>query len=120
MRIKKPPLRGSGFFLAVRLPRFVMRQDVFLRLAVQNVNIVISQVDNPGPQAAVSTTTGAGQVFAQLAINIVIRHMVNSLLYIAGLFRCFYPAFGYCFSGCGLSSVRCWSAFASALLVPRE
>ena len=36
---------GSGFFLAVRLPRFVMRQDVFLRLAVHNVNVVIRQVD---------------------------------------------------------------------------
>jgi hypothetical protein len=32
-------------FLTIRLPRFVMRQDVFLRLAVQNVDVVISQVD---------------------------------------------------------------------------
>lgn len=31
--------------MAVRLPRFVMRQDVFLRLAVHNVNVVIGQVD---------------------------------------------------------------------------
>lgn len=31
--------------LAVRLPRFVMRQDVFLRLAVHNVDVVISQVE---------------------------------------------------------------------------
>ena len=31
--------------LAVRLPRFVMRQDVFLRLAVHNVNVMIGQVD---------------------------------------------------------------------------
>ena len=31
--------------LAVGFPRFVMRQDVFLRLAVHNVNIVISEVD---------------------------------------------------------------------------
>lgn len=31
--------------LAVRLPRFVMRQDVFLRLTVHNVDVVISQVD---------------------------------------------------------------------------
>lgn len=31
--------------LAVCQPRFVMRQDVFLRLAVQNVNIMIGQVD---------------------------------------------------------------------------
>lgn len=38
--------------LAVRLPRFVMRQDVFLRLAVQNVDVVVCQIDNPGPQAA--------------------------------------------------------------------
>lgn len=49
---KAPLLRGSGLFLAVRLPRFVMRQDVFLRLAVQNVNIVVCQIYNPGPQAA--------------------------------------------------------------------
>lgn len=35
-----------GFLLlAVRLPRFVMRQDIFLRLAVHNVDIVIGQVD---------------------------------------------------------------------------
>ena len=35
-----------GFLLlTVRLPRFVMRQDVFLRLAVHNVDVVISQVD---------------------------------------------------------------------------
>lgn len=31
--------------LAVRLPRFVMRQDVFLRLPVHDVDVVISQVD---------------------------------------------------------------------------
>lgn len=31
--------------LAVRLPRFVMRQYVFLRLAVHNVNVMIGQVD---------------------------------------------------------------------------
>ena len=31
--------------LTVRLPRFVMRQDVFLRLAVHNVDVVFSQVD---------------------------------------------------------------------------
>lgn len=35
--------------LAVRLPRFVMRQDVALRLAVQHVDIVVGQIDNPGP-----------------------------------------------------------------------
>ena len=35
-----------GFLLlAVPLPRFVMRQDVFLRLAVKNVDVVIRQVD---------------------------------------------------------------------------
>lgn len=38
--------------LAVRLPRFVMRQDVFLRLLIQDVNIVVCHVDNPGPQTA--------------------------------------------------------------------
>lgn len=35
-----------GFLLlAVRLPRFVMRQDVFLRLAFNNVNIMIGKID---------------------------------------------------------------------------
>ncbi|UCA44288.1 hypothetical protein, partial [Klebsiella pneumoniae] len=42
---------------------------------------------------AVSTTTGAGKVLAQLPINIVIRHMANSLLYITGPFRDFSTAF---------------------------
>lgn len=37
----------------------------------------------------VSTTTGAGEVFAQLAINIVIRHVINSLLDITCLFSDF-------------------------------
>lgn len=31
--------------LAVSLPRFVMRQDVFLSLAVHNIDVMISQVD---------------------------------------------------------------------------
>lgn len=39
-----------GFLLlAVRLPRFVMRQDVFFRLAVHNFDVVISQVDRLYP-----------------------------------------------------------------------
>ena len=38
-------LQIDFLLLAVRLPRFVMRQDVFLRLAVHNVDVVISQVD---------------------------------------------------------------------------
>ena len=38
--------------MAVRLPSFVMRQDVFLRLTVKNVDVVICQVDDLGPQAA--------------------------------------------------------------------
>lgn len=38
--------------MAVRLPRFVMRQNVALGLLVQDVNIVVCHVDNPGPQAA--------------------------------------------------------------------
>ena len=33
------------FGLAVRLPRFVMRQDVFLRLLIQHINVMIGQVD---------------------------------------------------------------------------
>ncbi|SVK85540.1 Uncharacterised protein [Klebsiella pneumoniae] len=43
----------------------------------------------------VSTTTGAGKLFVQLPINIVIRHMANSLLYIACPFR------GFCLTFCG-------------------
>lgn len=42
-----------GFLLlAVRLPRFVMRQDVFLRLAVQNIPVVIRSVDGFNPVAS--------------------------------------------------------------------
>ena len=44
------------------------------------------------PQA-VSTTTGAGEVLAQLAINIVIPHTLNVFLYITGPFRDFSTAF---------------------------
>ena len=51
---------------------------------------------------AVSTTTGTLPRFPQLVINIVIRHMVNSLLYIAGLFCYFNPVLGSRFSGCGM------------------
>jgi hypothetical protein len=51
---------------------------------------------------AVSTTTGAGEVLAQLPINIVIRHMANSLLYITGPFRCISPAFRRCDTGSGI------------------
>ena len=58
---------------------------------------------------AVSTTTGAGKSFAQLAINIVIAHTLNVFLYIAGPFRCISPAF--C-RGDGSSGV-----FFSALLL---
>ena len=38
-------LMSKLMHIAVRLPSFVMGQDVFLRLAVQNVDIVIRQVD---------------------------------------------------------------------------
>ncbi len=41
----------SLIIYAVRLPRFVMRQDVALRLHVQRVNIVVGQVDDPHPVA---------------------------------------------------------------------
>lgn len=56
-----------------------------------------------------ATSTLTGPVVPQLAINIVARHMVNSLLYIAGLFRSFYPAFGCC--------DRCRCVIFGALLV---
>ncbi|SAR74793.1 Uncharacterised protein [Klebsiella pneumoniae] len=42
---------------------------------------------------AVSTTTGAGEVLAQLAINIVITHTLNVFLYITGPFRDFSTSF---------------------------
>lgn len=38
--------------LAVRLPRFVMRQDVFLRLAVQYIPVVIRSVNGFNPIAS--------------------------------------------------------------------
>lgn len=43
------PNLSAGFFLAVRLPRFVMRQDVALRLLIQHGNIVLSEVDDAHP-----------------------------------------------------------------------
>ncbi|EMR6365160.1 Uncharacterised protein [Klebsiella quasipneumoniae] len=48
---------------------------------------------------AVSTTTGAGEVLLQLPINIVIRHMANSLLYIVCLLG--YFRFPFCHSNTG-------------------
>ncbi|EMV9404588.1 hypothetical protein AADU91_005117 [Klebsiella michiganensis] len=53
------------------------------------------------PQA-VSTTTGAGKSFAQLAINIVIAHTLNALFNIAGPFRCISPAFRRGDAGSGI------------------
>lgn len=41
----KYPLSLHMLHMAVCLPRFVIRQDVFLRLAVHNVDVVICQVD---------------------------------------------------------------------------
>lgn len=38
--------------LAVRLPRFVVRQDVFLRLAIHHFDIVLSEANNVDPVAA--------------------------------------------------------------------
>lgn len=35
----------------VRLPRFVMRQDVAFRLLIQNVNVVVSKIDWLNPIA---------------------------------------------------------------------
>lgn len=43
---------GSGFFLAVRLPRFVMRQDVTLRLLIQYIPVVRCTVDGFNPVAS--------------------------------------------------------------------
>lgn len=38
--------------ITIFLPRFVMRQDVFLRLAVQNIPVVIRSVDGLNPVAS--------------------------------------------------------------------
>lgn len=38
--------------MAVRLPRFVMSQNVALGLLIQDVNIMVGHVDNPSPQTA--------------------------------------------------------------------
>ena len=35
----------DGTVRTVRLPRFVVRQDVFFRLPVQHINVVMSKVD---------------------------------------------------------------------------
>ncbi|HBT3119028.1 TPA: hypothetical protein MBF27_001356 [Klebsiella pneumoniae] len=40
-----------GLLRAVRLPSFVMRQNVALGLHIQHVNIVVGQVDDPHPAA---------------------------------------------------------------------
>lgn len=40
------------FRLAVRLPRFVVRQDVFLRLAIHHFDIVLSEANDAYPVAA--------------------------------------------------------------------
>ena len=40
------------WILAASLPRFVMRQDVFLRLAVQYIPVVIRSVDGFNPVAS--------------------------------------------------------------------
>ncbi|HBG9751794.1 TPA: hypothetical protein KRV87_000814 [Klebsiella oxytoca] len=50
----------------------------------------------------VSTTTGAGKSFAQLAINIVIAHTLNVFLYIASPFSCISPAFCRGDGSCGV------------------
>lgn len=45
-------LQVDFLILAVRLPRFVMRQDVFLRLAVQHIPVVRYAVDGFNPVAS--------------------------------------------------------------------
>lgn len=42
-------LQISFLLLAVRLPHFVMRQDVFLRLLIQHINVMIGQEDRLYP-----------------------------------------------------------------------
>ena len=67
-----------------------MRQDVFLRLPVQHIPVEIRSIEGlTQSQAVFITSTLAGPVCAQLAINIVARHMVNILMYIPDLI-CFY------------------------------
>ena len=55
--------------MAIRMPRFVMRQDVALCLPIQNVDVVISQVDWFYPVTGGLTTTGMLPHFTLLAIN---------------------------------------------------
>ena len=38
--------------LAVRLPRFVMRQDIALRLAIHHLDVVLSEADDADPITA--------------------------------------------------------------------
>lgn len=45
-------LHFSVLLLAVRLPRFVMRQDVFLRLLIQYIPVVVRSVDGFNPVAS--------------------------------------------------------------------
>ncbi|EMG9579273.1 hypothetical protein ACEJ30_000584 [Klebsiella oxytoca] len=67
---------------------------------------------------AVSTTTGAGKSFAQLAINIVIRHMANSLLYIAGLSGGFFFPFRHGDAGSGIIFGSLLFGFGFRLAIP--
>ncbi|STB29537.1 Uncharacterised protein [Citrobacter koseri] len=50
----------------------------------------------------VSTTTGAGELFAQLTINVVIRHTLNSFLHITGLSGHFCLSLCCCDRCCGV------------------
>jgi len=74
-----------------------MRQDVFFRLAVQHIPVVIRSVDGFNPVASrVHYLTPYGPSCHTLAINIVARHMVNILMHIPGLI---------CFSECPCMSL---------------
>lgn len=42
----------ADFFVAVRLHRFVMRQHVFLRLAIHHFDVVLSKPNDVDPVAA--------------------------------------------------------------------
>lgn len=43
------PNLSAGFFLAVRLYRFVMHQYVFLRLAIHHFDVVLSEANDIDP-----------------------------------------------------------------------
>lgn len=98
------------WFLAVRLPRFVMRQDVALRLLIQHVDIVVCQVDKttgslyqPPPRrvnfSRSSRSTSSSDIRLTASCTLLASFVVSTRRSAAATIAA------------ALSSVRCWSAF---------